>query len=352
MPFNNSIAIDSIEPDYGTNAGGTLVEIRGGPFNQNTQVKFGNSSGTIRQASQNLLLVETNSNSQEGLVDISVTNSNANGSEKSAFTFWSDATGMGGAYGEVAWFDLVGKYWSDVGEMDSGAAWWTLISPTSQHYYHWAFAPSDDTCATEYLYSNTMQNYNLGLYTTSLNLNGRSIYLNDVNSNQMWQADLYSGDFVNQAIYGLDEVVPTNFPSFSMQEMTQTPSSFSVTQPYLADLLDYPVVSRSFPVSWSGANSDRMIIIAMRYELDATDSFAIQDTVSCVVSNPNGSGTFYVPSSAFTSWNPYDMFGDPYNQLIVLYVGALNEGGGTFPFNNSESWVSSIHFVSGVVLTQ
>ena len=42
-----SIDIDSIEPDYGSNGGGATIEIRGGPFNQSTEVKFGNATTTI-----------------------------------------------------------------------------------------------------------------------------------------------------------------------------------------------------------------------------------------------------------------------------------------------------------------
>ena len=76
------IEIDSIEPDYGSNGGGTIVELRGGPFNQSTEVKFGNATASVVQVNQNTIRVETAVSSQEGTVDVSVTNENASGSLK------------------------------------------------------------------------------------------------------------------------------------------------------------------------------------------------------------------------------------------------------------------------------
>ncbi|MEC7240490.1 MAG: IPT/TIG domain-containing protein [Myxococcota bacterium] len=336
-PQTGTIAIDSIEPNYGSNGGGTIVEIRGGPFNQSTEVKLGNAATTVLQVNQNLMRVETPVSSQEGTVDVSITNENASGSVKNGFTYWPDATGLGGAYGEIRWIRWLGDYWNGGPPESTGYAWWTLVDPTSEHFYHWAYAPADDTCSRDYFYQGTISNFNLGLSSTSLSVNNRTITLSDTSGQQIFDAELISGDFVANGNYSLDEIFPTTFPSFSVPGLATPPGNFVVSNPYLDGTMP-PTVGRSFAITWSGATADRMVIIIERLDIN----YNVVETISCVAIND---GSFQIPSSAFSGWES--------NGIVMILVGALNEGGGgTFPFNNSESWVSGTNFVAGGAYTQ
>jgi hypothetical protein len=81
-----------------------------------------------------------------------------------------------------------------------------------------------------------------------------------------------------------------------------------------------------------------MVIIIERLDIN----YNVVETISCVAIND---GSFQIPSSAFSGWES--------NGIVMILVGALNEGGGgTFPFNNSESWVSGTNFVAGGAYTQ
>jgi len=330
-----SLDIDSIEPDYGSNGGGSSVEIRGGPFNQSVKVKFGNSEATILQVNQGIVRVQTPVTSQEGLVDVTITTNDGAGQRESGFTFWPDATGQGGAFGEVRWIQWLGQYWSTPPE-NEGYAWWALTEPTDEHYYHWAYAPADDTCANGYYYTNSFRNYNLGLSSTAFDVNGRRINLTDTSGQQIWETTLTQGDFVAGARYSLEEVAGSGFPTFSMQEITQAPNSFVVTNPYM-DGSTPPTVGRSFPITWSGATADRIVMIVERFDSNYTS----QEVITCVANND---GSFSIPSSAWSGWDS--------NGLVFILVGALNEGGGTFPFNNAESRVASTYFLAGGAWTQ
>jgi hypothetical protein len=329
------IDIDSVEPDYGTNGGGSTIEIRGGPFDQSVEVKFGNSAGTVLQVNQALLRVKTPVTSQEGLVDVSVTTEHGEGKSNDAFTFWPDATGMAGAYGELRWIHWMGAYWTTP-PADEGMAWWALIQPTDEHFYHWAFSPSDDTCSSGYFYTNSISNYNLGVSTTSFQVNNRTLNLTDTNNNQIWEKTLTAGDFVPGGAYHLNEISGTGFPTFGVQNITEAPGSFVVTKPYM-DGSTPPTVGSSFAITWSGAQADRMVIIMER--VDAT--YTSQEVVTCVARND---GSFNVPSSAWNGWQA--------GGIVFIFVGALNEGGGTIPFNNAESRVSSTYFMAGAARTQ
>jgi len=331
-----TIEVVSVDPDYGSNGGGSSIEIRGGPFDQSVEVMFGNSEATILQVNQGIVRVQTAVSSQEGLVDVTVTTEDGAGKLSDGFTYWPDATGKAGAFGELRWVHWMGDYWSSP-PADEGLAWWALVQPTDEHFYHWAFSPTDDSCTSDYFYSNSISNYNLGVTNTSFHVNGKTINLTDSNSNQIWETTLSNGDFVPGASYHLNEISGSGFPTFDVQNLIEAPTSFVVTNPYM-DGTTPPTVGRSFAVTWSGATADRMVIIMER--LDA--NYTSQEIVTCVARND---GSFSIPSSAWSGWQS--------GGIVFILVGALNEGGGgTFPFNNSESRVSSTFFMAGGAFTQ
>jgi hypothetical protein len=332
-----SIDIDSIDPNYGTNGGGSIVEIRGGPFDQSVQVMFGNAAGSVLQVNPSLLRVQTPVTSQEGLVDVTVTTETGAGQSDDGFTYWPDATGKSGAIGELRWVHWLGSYWDPSPPEDSGLAWWALIQPNDEHFYHWAFSPTDDSCASDYFYSNSLSNYNLGVSTTSFDVNGRTLTLSDTNNNQLWEKTLTPSEYVQGATYHLNEISGSGFPSFGIENITQAPSSFVVTSPYL-DGSTPPSIGRNFTVNWSGATADRMVLILER--MDSSQNSL--ETVTCVARND---GSFSVPASAWSGWQA--------GGIVFIFVGALNEGGGgTLPFNNAESRVSSTYFLAGGAWTQ
>ncbi len=83
----------AVEPPYGTDAGGSTVSIAGSGMDQVTEVWFGDNEGSISEATESALTVQTPAGSA-GTVDVTLTAGFTDAVLEQAFTYYPDATGM------------------------------------------------------------------------------------------------------------------------------------------------------------------------------------------------------------------------------------------------------------------
>ena len=330
-----ALAIDSVTPEHGLSSGGETVTISGGPFDTSATVTFGGEVASVSGVSSTSIQVLAPFSSIYGVVDVEVTTDAGNGALPSAYTYWEDAQGGAGAYGEFYWVHYVGGYWNNA--VDFGAAWWTMTTPTTRLFWEWAFSPTIDTCVTDYAYNQPLEIYDINVANTVFQTNSRDVTLTDPDGSGVWNKDLTSGDFVQNGNYGLSEVVSPNFPSFSVNQLMHTPTSFSVSQPAISGQT-VPEVNRAFSVQWSGSTADNIVL--MLEHLTYPD-YAPIDSVTCVVNND---GNFTVPGAIWSAWST--------GEVVFIHVGALNEGTGSIDFNNSTARVASSYYLGGAAFTR
>lgn len=335
-PGDEAVAVESVTPDYGTTAGGIEVTIRGGPFDSATRVSFGGTLGTVVSTSNNQVTVRTPATSTEGEVDVVVTTQGGSGTLTSGFMYFEDGTGKAGVLGSLAWYDQVGTYW-DGTPQDFGSAWFLFTAPTDVKYWE-LYASSLDTCASEYIWNGDLYYYDTGLSRVNLQLaTGATLEFTwDATEVAFVVDDLPNNRYTQGQSYDLPSIAPTDMPSFSVSDIVQAPSSFSVSSPNLAGSTP-PTLSKSLSLSWSGSGGDAMVALLMLHDA----SGAIAETVTCAMRDD---GSFSVPGSTWTRWAS--------NRQLDVLVGRVKAGTGTVPFNNADSEFAGVYWVYGAGFTQ
>jgi hypothetical protein len=323
------ISVASIDPTYGTNAGGTTVLVEGGPFNSSAQVQFGADPGIVINVSTNSIRVATPTSNSTGEVDVTVTTNQGQGTLEDAYTFYSDATGIPATIGEISWVTFLGNYWSD--GTSYGLAWWSYIEPdgNSASFAELAFAPSLDSCASNYSPSGTYYPMDLGLSSTTVRVDNRAISLSWDSSYYYWNAELNSSDFVPGRSYNLEEVTSADLPSFSIDALAQTPTPFVLSNPNLSQLGYLSQSQMSF--AWGNVTGDEFIIVVQRVSSTTT-----LETVSCRAAND---GNFSIPTGTWSGWG-----GD---YMIIQSAILIDSANGTVDFNNASTGVAGMYWLVG-----
>ncbi len=333
------IAIDSLTPDYGTNAGGTPVLIKGGPFDTSVQVTFGGVPGVVApNVSTNEIRVMTPASAEAGVVDIEVTTNSGSGSQEAGYRFFLDGTGMAGTMGFVYWAHFLGDYWSNAA--DSGGAWWSILNAPEQRTLPEIFyGPNLDACVSNHSDEGFFVD-DLEVPITTLRVNNRAIVLNWDSSQYAWTKVLGVGDFVQSANYDLDMIDASAYPEFSVGNFARTPSTFLLASPNL-NTLGY-LRQQDLTFQWTQATADEMLIVLTRMQ-DVGGTTTPQETVTCRITNNGNGGTFTVPTSVWTGWG-----GD----YLEIDIAALTYAAGSLPFNNANSGVVGAYWLVGAAFMQ
>ena len=138
-------------------------------------------------------------------------------------------------------------------------------------------------------------------------------------------------DFRPGTSFALEPVSASTFPAQRVEDFVQTPLALQVTQPEFDQF-----VGSSFTVSWS--QDERADYILLRMDLYSDLAGAFVETVRCRVIDD---GSFYVDSSTWSSWVPFDT-------TLRLGVGRVLESEATFAHDNSEVSVAGVYWVFGL----
>ena len=328
----------SVNPEYGTTAGDVAVTIKGGPFDDSVSVRFGGNAATIDSVTSNEIHVHTPSAGTEGAVDVEVATDADSATLTSGFVYVEDATGQTAAIGMIYWYHYVGSMW-DPSATDFGSASYFYSAPTSfQAFQSWT--STMDTCTSGYTSSTSLYYYDMGASTASwTGSNGSRVNLGwDSANSQYSNANLTNAQYASNGTYDQDTLSGTAFPAFAMPNIAETPGTFNVTSPAIAGGSAPNVQRSTFTLQWSGGGGDYMV--ADIQLLDSTGSSVVEE-VTCAL---NDDGSFTIPSGVWRSWAT--------NRYVIITLGRAKLPTGIVPYNNGNSEIAGVYFVSGVARTQ
>lgn len=334
------LTITSLAPTYGSNAGGTTVQINGGPFDSSAEATFDGVAARTTSVTSSTLTVVTPASSAEGAVAVGVSGSAGTASRANAFSYWQDGAGLTGAVGSFEWMEMVGGYWKTPSSW--GYSFFGFISPTD---FQWRdlYSPTIDTCQLNYSSSVSISTYDPGTTSLQLTRSSGSPISYAWDSTDGWflantTGDLTASQFGSDTSYTLDITSSSDFPVTTVPTFIKTPrTGLTVSSPAIAGA-SAPNISRGQTFSWSGGSADYTLIdLQMRNEAGTATAAA----VTCVVNND---GSFTVPSSVWSSW--------PTNRIVDVYVGQVVEGTGTLPWNSSTSRLAGISWKYGAGISR
>jgi hypothetical protein len=335
------IRVDSIEPYYGTTAGGDEVLIRASGFDEGASVRIGTVEAEVLSADprRGEIKARTPRVDAEGPADVLVESGGGEGRLDDGFTYFADGTGLAGIAGAISWVDIVGNYWETEDPAGFGAASITLLAwPTEFSYWEFYSDRLDSCQAGGWTTDKEVYAYDGSAVRTArlVTNSGTRVDLQWSNTYYSWSNhELASNEFGTS--WDLDAMQPDGLPEFSVEDLARAGSSFSVSQPRI-DGPQAPEVSRSLNVTWSGSGGDFVILYLARRDSSGRTA---EEEVFCIA---NDDGTFQVPSSAWTAW--------PTGRQLDIQVGRANRGAGTLPYNGARSEVYGIRWIYGAGFTR
>lgn len=347
------LAVDDVDPAWGSNGGGGTVTISGGPFDDSAEVFFVGASktvqATVQLTSSSEVVATVPASDDVGNVDVKVVTDTRAGTATGAYTYWEDGSGKIGVIGSIEWYKYVGSYWSGT-PVDFGSAAMMFVEPTTETYRTLYYARSLDRCESDYAgpatsvyaYEIGADNVRLTIPTTSnvltLTKNASYAYYYELadKDGDTYANDLKASDYKQNAAYGLQPISSTSFPAFEIETMVKTPDLLQVTAPAITGST-VPTVPRNFTFSWStGTPGDYMVVTMYRY-----DASGVAEVVTCAM---NDDGSFQVPNSVWAGWDV--------DEQITILIGRAVEAGDTLPHNNTDGGVVGVYWVIGAAFQQ
>lgn len=329
----DDVAVTGVSPDYGTTAGGAIVEITGGPFDSSAEVFFGSTAGSVVSTTDSLITVRTPQVSEQGLYSVTVRAAAGEGELDNSFVYWEDGAGQNGTIGVVSFTEQVGSYWGDGGVMTFGNAAVYFVGPTDTEWYE-IYAPTLDTCRNEdsYAFGGEITVYDPGV--SSIELSGsRSINLSwDAEFNSYAADELTTSQWAPSSTYNLEPMTGGAFPALTVNGIASTASrptlySPSITGSSIANISPNPTFS------WAPSGADWVLITL---GIHSSGSTSYQEVIHCVAQDD---GSFRVDTGQFVEW--------PYYRQIDVYFGPARKATGTLPWNNAQSGVVGLTRIYG-----
>jgi len=356
------IHIQSVDPAWGSNGGGTSVTIAGGPFDQTAKVYFvgaATKQGNVGIVSQSQITATVPASTDVGFVDVKVVTDTSSGTATSAFQYWADGSGKNGMIGGIEWYHYVGSYWNGT-PTDFGDAFAFFVDPTTESYQTMFFSGALDQCASNYAGTlDRMNPTNIGAPAIKIDTpSGGNFRLTqstldsdgDGNADYPWyysypdsdgdgyRNDLRSAEYTQGGTYGLEAVNASGFPSFDLNDVAKTPSQgFQVNTPALGGTT-VPTLPANIHLTWTGSGGDYMVATLNRFNAAGTQ---VAESVTCTMRDD---GDFTVPNSVWTNY--------PSGVQVTILVGRVVEGGGTLPYDDANSGVVGTYWLIGAGFTQ
>jgi len=324
-PSTGIFDVSAVRPAFGSDAGGSLVLITGGPFDRFATVFIGGEEAAVVSATSDALTVETPIG-VAGVTELEVVS--GGGVSTHSFRYWPDATGLVGLKGSVEFVDVVGDYWAD-GGFDRARAEIALVEPVAFESWE-AFSPTFNSCVSDWA---------LPSDTPVDGLEEVTLVSADVRIDLESDADGFFGDQGVSPGESYDLEPSGDWDGVVLDDLTEVPVGLQVQSPAL-DVNVPRQVERQFGIEWDrAAPADYVAIVLEKSHLETDGSLTIEQKVSCAVPD---AGSFTVPGSVWREWTSGD--------VIAVSVGRVFEGNGVvLPHNNATAAVSGIYWVSGAV---
>jgi len=332
------IRVESLEPAYGTTAGGTEVVLVAAPLGSEVEVRFDGELAVVEQVGDGQVVVRTPPGEDEGYVDVEIEAGDHYTFVHHGFHYFADGEGQTGALGSLVWHHYVGDYWLDDPE-DRGHAWVGFTRPTDFTYAD-LYGTAIDTCTSEYAYDwSGVSFYDTGATELLLeSATAREVLLGEdpeIPFN-FYTDELVNADFELTASYALKPMEgAAPWPDLQVDGLVETPGAFSIITPPVAGTTP-PDVVRNFILQWSTAvTGDYMVANLYRYE-----GSEVAELVRCVMRDD---GSFQVPRLAWTDWES--------DEQLIIYLGRVEESQARLPHNGSNSAIAGVYWLVGGAFT-
>jgi hypothetical protein len=335
-------AVSGVDPPYGTDAGGTLLTVSGGPFASDDpalEVRIGAGVARVVSVEAGAVVVEAPASDVDGLVDLTVATGGGSVVAPSAFTYWPDATGRVGATGELVWFFRVGSSWGPDDE-DYGRSTLRFTQPFDYQFYRY-WAPALDECfhiqdgVPEYAYEPEYVSLDALGGTATQRSASSTIELGwNAADVRFTEYDLYPQQLTPGETYDLDLVGAPGLPDLHLTDVFDVPSEFVVTNPAIA-AGTFPEIDASHHFEWSTEGEGDAILLQVGMLNAAGDAF--QEELWCASRDV---GSFTLPGTRWNAWTP--------DRQIHVLIGRYNTGRGLLPWNQGRIEVASQVWYYGI----
>ncbi len=338
-----ALVVEGFEPAFGTDAGGTVVEIAGGPFDSTSEVYFGTARADVIDASTTLLTVRTPASGTDGPVAVTVASGGESVQRDGAYTYWADATGLVGATGELIWYTYVGGYWAET-EEDYGRSTLRFTEGLEYNYYlYWA--PVLDTCfritegVPEYEYLPVPVAIDARGGTVTQRASATAIDLDWNSAEQRYTAyDLDRSQFADGEVYDLVLQGAPGLPDIEMTEVFSVPAAFQVSEPAIFSP-SLPTIVENQHFAWNTDEPGDAVLIQLGMVNAAGDGF--EQEIFCAVRD---GGSFTIEDGTWTRWAA--------GRYMNILIGRYNAGDGLLPWNQGSIATASSFWNYGAATTR
>jgi len=340
--------IASVEPPWGSTAGGDVLVIYGEGFTKDMQVRFGSETASVDSLTEETLTVFSPSSTELGPVDVVVALGEEEKELSEAFTYFEDATGLALGFGMVKTEEYLGDYWNfdtssntasgffafleEAQDTDLGKIYWGVEQGNCEADAPLPFPTAEQVSAENLVLSDGV---------TDLTLFGREdgYFLSPEGGLDGVEAP---------ATYGLEEVLDPQGRALSTSAFTKIPSTFEIVSPAMADSDPHFISRTNLEFEWRGASADWMF---GRFSLGCYNeggTFEVLQVATCSSPDPSGSGTLSLGPGLFTGWRT--------NCLLIVQMTSVNfepdEGVYTLPHDRSELRMAGGYSQLGILYTQ
>lgn len=336
LPPASAPQVTAVEPDYGTNFGGTEVRLTGVNLGAGLQVEFGGEAATVVSASGTTAVVKTPPVSVVGKVSVKATTTGGSGTLPDAYRYWADAVGKVGGLIVLDKTRYRGGYWSNP-NLSWAAVYGGFLTPVAGFEFWKLFAPTMGSCANNYSSGVGFTYRDPGATKLTVTAGGNTVDMPEdtTMAGFFGSADLALTDAPSSTFWQLDPVVgPAWWPSFTVEQLLKGLDNFEVTSPAI-NSTNSPNVGQSFDIRWNGSGGDYVIFVLTHYTLSGGSTTAVQE-VTCAVPD---TGSFTVPANVWTTWKRRS------TDYINIQVGRMKERTDVLPMDRStivgvnEAWV-------------
>ena len=334
---DTDMSINSVTPDWGTTAGGTVVTINGTFAASSGEVLFGTESGSVQSWNNSSISVTTPSQSGAGLYDITVNSGSNQVVQTEAFTAYEDASGQASVLGSMNWWD----YNENVYEpgLDYGDSVMFMNVPSDFHWWE-LYAASQDSCSDNFVSSNPLNVYtDFEVPQVQLKQGSRTVSMDWNSASLGWVGEYTTSALSQGSAYDLQTVSSAVYPSFSITDATRGPKAFTVTSPSAVSGSIQSLSRTNLTFNWSASGADAILI-----NIVVTPTGQWTDKVHDVTCWAKNDGSFTVPSSLFSQWGN--------GSIAYLIIGAAKEGSGTNPIDNGDARIAGIYWRVSAAYTQ
>jgi hypothetical protein len=330
------LTLAGVSPHYGTTAGGTRV-VATGSFDATTELLFDGVPGAVVSSTATELTVDTPAGAA-GWVDVEAVSGTRSAPLASGFQYWTDGSGLTGAFGWFGYTEIVGGFW--VGNPpDAGHALLGFSSPGTWEIWQ-DYAPVLDTCQFDYAGQGQPTPYDPGAAQVGLS---SGAVLASIPADPTVAPGVYADpnlaanvEVVPGTVYDLDPVAGNaDWPGFGVTGFVEVPPAFSVTSPNLGRASDPVDVTRTFTLTWSGGGGDYVLIWILR-QYDNFGTWVDDGVVTCAVAD---TGTFTIPAGSWPNW----FVGD----FLHVQVGRVVETRAVLPHDQSEVRTAGTYWYYG-----